>query len=52
VTLGTTLLAARRRDIVADYHHPGSLLAVGYLSVLVAAVAGLYSLQGIAALWR
>jgi Mn2+/Fe2+ NRAMP family transporter len=52
VTLGAILLAAGRRDIVAEYNHPGALLVAGYLAVLAALVAGYFSLRGIADLWR
>ncbi len=52
LTLGTILLAARRRDAVGSYRHPVGLLAAGYLALIVAAVAGYYSLREVAVLWR
>jgi Mn2+/Fe2+ NRAMP family transporter len=52
VTLGATLLAAGRVDIIADYRHPRWLLCAGYLAIAAGLVAGFYSLQGIAELWR
>ncbi len=52
VTLGTCLIAASRRDIVAGYRHPPTLLISGYLAAAAALIAGYFSLRGIAELWR
>lgn len=53
LTLGTMLLAARNKKIVgADYNHPMWLMVFGVLAALVAAFAGVTSLQGMAALWK
>ncbi len=53
ITLGTMLMAARNKNIVGDdYEHPMWLMIFGILAALVAAFAGFYSLQGMAALWK
>ena len=53
ITLGTMLMAARNKKIVGDdYQHPMWLMIFGILAALVAAFAGFYSLQGMAALWK
>lgn len=52
ITLGTVLLACRRRDIVGAYRHPAWMTAFGVLVVALATYAGVQSLQGMAALWR
>lgn len=50
VTIGTILIASRRKDIVGEYKHPAWLLAFGILIVLVSGYAGIASLKGIAKL--
>ena len=52
VTLGAMLLAARNKKIVGDYEHPTWLMVFGILAAVVAAYAGVVSLQGMAALWK
>lgn len=52
VTLGTMLLASRRKDIVGDYQHPAWMIAFGALVVAIALYAGIGSLKGMAALWK
>ena len=44
VTLGTMLLASRRKDIVGDYHHPTWLLVFGVIIVVIAGYSGILSL--------
>lgn len=52
LTLGSILLASRNKKIVGeDYHHPTWLIVFGILAVLITAVTGWLSLQGIADLW-
>jgi Mn2+/Fe2+ NRAMP family transporter len=48
VTLGTMLLASKRKDIVGDYHHPTWLLVIGVIIVLVAGYSGILSLKNMA----
>ena len=48
VTLGTMLMASRRKDIVGDYHHPTWLLVFGVMIVLVAGYSGILSLRNMA----
>ncbi len=50
VTIGTILIASKRRDIVGEYKHPAWLLVFGIIIVLVSGYAGIASLKGIAAL--
>ncbi|WZL72223.1 divalent metal cation transporter [Clostridiaceae bacterium 35-E11] len=45
VTIGTILLASKRKDIVGDYKHPTWLLVFGVLIVLVAGYAGVNALK-------
>ena len=52
ITLGTMILASRNKDIVGDYKHPMWLIVAGVIAALVAAYAGVTSLQGMAALWK
>ncbi|MFD1427005.1 Mn2+/Fe2+ NRAMP family transporter [Kroppenstedtia sanguinis] len=52
LTLGSILLASRKREVVGDYHHPTWLILLGILAVVVTLVAGWFSLQGIADLWN
>ncbi len=47
ITLGTILLASRRKDIVGDYEHPTWLLIFGIIVVILTAYGGLVSLQNI-----
>lgn len=51
ITLGTMLIASKRKDIVGEYKQPTWLLIFGILVVLVALYAGVLSLKGIAALF-
>ncbi len=50
VTLGTMLLASRRKDIVGDYHHPTWLLVFGVIIVVIAGYSGILSLRNMAQL--
>ncbi|EGK09209.1 NRAMP family divalent metal transporter [Kroppenstedtia eburnea] len=52
LTLGSILLASRKRKIVGDYHHPTWMILFGFLAVVVTLIASWYSLQGIADLWN
>ena len=52
ITLGSMLLAARNKKIVGEYEHPTWLMVFGILAAVVAAYAGVTSLQGMAALWK
>ncbi|WP_413645805.1 NRAMP family divalent metal transporter [Marinococcus sp. PL1-022] len=52
LTLGSVLLASRKKSIVGDYRHPAWMLIFGIVAVLVTLVAGFLSLQGIADLWQ
>ncbi len=47
VTLGTILMASRRKDIVGEYKHPTWLLVFGIIVVILTAYGGLVSLQNI-----
>lgn len=47
VTLGTILLASRRKDIVGEYKHPIWLLVFGIIVVILTAYGGWVSLQNI-----
>ncbi|SDK72529.1 NRAMP family divalent metal transporter [Natronincola ferrireducens] len=47
ITLGTVLLASRRKDIIGDYKHPTWLIVFGILTVILSAYAGINSLQNI-----
>lgn len=51
VTLGTMLVASRRKEIVGDYKHPTWLYIAGILVVLITAYLGAKSLTGLKALW-
>ena len=51
LTLGTVLVASKRKDIVGDYKHPMWLLILGVIVVLVMAFMGIRSLGNIATLW-
>lgn len=48
VTLGTMLLASKRKDIIGDYKHPTWLLLFGIVIVLVAGYSGILSLRNMA----
>ena len=52
LTLGSILLASRKRKVVGDYHHPTWMILFGILAVVVTLIASWYSLQGIAELWN
>lgn len=52
LTLGSILLASRKRSVVGDYHHPTWMIVFGFLAVLVTLIASWFSLQGIAELWN
>lgn len=51
VTLGTILLASRKKEIVGDYKHPTWLIVFGILIVVITAYSGFVSLQSITALF-
>ncbi len=52
ITLGTILLASRKRDIVGDYKHPMWLIVVGVIIVILTAYSGFSSLQQITTLFQ
>lgn len=52
VTLGTILLASRKKEIVGDYKHPTWLIVFGILIVVITAYSGFVSLQSITALFN
>jgi Mn2+/Fe2+ NRAMP family transporter len=53
LTLGAMLLGAKNKKIVGeDYEHPTWLLVFGILAVIIAALAGWWSLQNMANLWK
>lgn len=52
ITLGAILLASRKKSIVGKYHHPTWMIVFGVIAVLATLVAGILSLQGLAALWN
>lgn len=51
ITIGTILLASRRKDIVGDYKHPTWMIAFGIVIVFVAGYAGITALKSITALF-
>ncbi len=51
VTLGSMLLASRRKDIIGDYQHPTWLIVLGIITVILTAYSGFMSLQNIANLF-
>ena len=51
ITLGTVLVASKRKSIVGDYHHPAWMLIFGIVAVVVTLVTGIFSLQGLTELW-
>ncbi|MBM7697226.1 Mn2+/Fe2+ NRAMP family transporter [Salimicrobium jeotgali] len=52
LTLGSVLLASRKKSVVGEYKHPAWMLIFGIVAVVVTVVAGVLSLQGIAGLWQ
>ncbi|MBZ4654169.1 MAG: Mn2+ and Fe2+ transporter of the family [Peptococcaceae bacterium] len=52
ITLGTMLIASKRKDIIGDYKQPTWLLLFGIFVVIFAIYAGGVSLQGMAALFK
>ncbi|NWK85601.1 divalent metal cation transporter [Staphylococcus sp. GSSP0090] len=51
ITLGTILIASKRKSIVGDYQHPTWMLWFGILAVIVTIVTGVFSLQGLTELF-
>lgn len=51
ITLGTILIASKRKSIVGDYQHPTWMLCFGILAVIVTIVTGVFSLQGLTELF-
>jgi len=51
IALGAILIASRNKKIVGDYHHPMWMIILGIAAVIISAIAGWISLQGIADLW-
>ncbi|PTJ84951.1 divalent metal cation transporter [Staphylococcus succinus] len=51
ITLGTVLVASKRKAIVGDYRHPTWMLIFGIVAVVVTLVTGIFSLQGLTELW-
>lgn len=51
ITLGTILIASKRKSIVGDYHHPTWMLYFGILAVIVTIAAALFSLQSLSGLF-
>ena len=51
ITLGTMLIASKRKDIIGEYKHPTWLLIAGIIVCLATGIFGIYSLQGIKQLW-
>lgn len=47
ITLGTILIASKRKSIVGDYKHPTWMLWFGIVAVVVTIVTGIFSLQGL-----
>lgn len=45
VTLGTILIASKRRSIVGDYKHPTWMLVAGIIAVIITIFTGVFSLQ-------
>lgn len=52
ITLGTILLAARRKEIVGEYKHPTWLIVFGVIIVVLTAYAGITSFQQITTLFQ
>ncbi|WP_436956149.1 NRAMP family divalent metal transporter [Staphylococcus sp. AS1337] len=51
ITLGTILIASKRKSIVGDYKHPTWMLIFGIVAVVVTIVTGVFSLQGLTELF-
>lgn len=51
ITIGTILLASRRKDIIGDYKHPTWMIIFGIVIVAVASYAGVMALKNITALF-
>lgn len=51
ITLGTMILASKRKDIIGDYKHPQWLFILGVIVVIVTGVMGIFSLRSIAQIW-
>lgn len=51
ITLGTILIASKRKSIVGDYKHPTWMLWFGIVAVVVTIVTGIFSLQGLTELF-
>ncbi|SCS25581.1 NRAMP family divalent metal transporter [Staphylococcus caeli] len=51
ITLGTILIASKRKSIVGDYKHPTWMLIFGIVAVIVTIVTGIFSLQGLTELF-
>ena len=47
ITLGSMLLASRRKDIVGEYNHPTWLIVLGIITVILTAYGGWASLKNI-----
>lgn len=52
LTLGTMLVASRKKEIVGDYKHPPLLFWFGILALIITLVSAWFSLQGIARVWQ
>ena len=52
VTLGTILIASKKKSIVGDYKHPTWMIVLGIVAVLTTLIAGVLSLQGLQSLWN
>lgn len=51
ITLGTILVASKKKSIVGDYKHPTWMLVFGIVAVVVTIITGIFSFQGLAELW-
>lgn len=51
LTLGTILVASRKKEVVGDYKHPVWLIILGIIIVIATAYTGILSLKSIAALF-
>ncbi len=51
LTLGTILVASRKKEVVGDYKHPVWLIILGIIIVIATAYTGVLSLKSIAALF-
>lgn len=52
VTLGTILIASKKKSIVGDYKHPTWMIVIGVVAVVTTLIAGVLSLQGLQSLWN